>query len=179
MKSLIQFIKESYEDKQISNLFVYYDINNGKDVFVNAPETYSEDDLTLYLGDRWFKEFPGQTEQTRRIMGNNADKIIDMHFEYSSFKHIDKTNNKVNVDWNNEYDTKNSDNSNLNTFVLSNLKFVIQFETFNIKVEKEENIDNDLLYILKTTESSSLNQYPIDVFLDKEKPFEYSKGSSF
>ena len=174
MIDLIKYIKEALERKDIQNLTVYYDMNHSDDIVLQAPDTMSEDDLTQYLGDRLLNDYPTSKEKAKKFFGQNYNKIIDAHFEYESFtKRKTDKNDEFNLTWDNEYTTKNYDKIDLVTCVFVNMKYVIQFESFGIKVENDTDIDENLKKIFEVTESNKTNEYPIDITLNEEKPFEY------
>ena len=57
MKSLIQFIKESYNVYLLKEITVKYTINP-EEYIVQGPTSYSEDDITIYMGDKLFNNIP-------------------------------------------------------------------------------------------------------------------------
>ena len=169
MKSLTDLIKESLEDKDIQNLEVIYNMGYQESIVIKAPETYSEDDITLYLQDKVFGELPGGNKLSQKFFGANAEKLIDVHIEYDSFQRDADYDDKIDIDWDNEYDTKNSNDSELSYFILDNVKYILTFESFKIKVENTGDIDKILHKIFDMTESSTLNNYPINLKLSDFK----------
>lgn len=165
MKSLRDFIKESLEDKDIQNLEVIYEMGYREPIVIQAPETYSEDDLTLYFQDKVFEQLPGGKKLAQKFFGSNASKLIDVHIEYDSFQRDGDWDDNIDLEWDNEYDTKNSEKNELSYFVLDDVKYILSFESFKIKVENEGDIDNILHKIFDVTESSSMNEYPINLKL--------------
>lgn len=165
MKSLRDLIKESLEDKDIQNLEVIYQMGYQEPIVIKAPETYSEDDITLYLQDKIFEELPGGKKLSQKFFGVNAKKLIDVHIEYDSFQRDGDWDDNVDIDWDNEYDTKNSDDNELSYFVLDDVKYILSFESFKIKVENDGDINKILHKIFDVTESSSMNEYPINLKL--------------
>ena len=58
MKSILQYIKEGFEETQLSNIKVTYNVEPETIVF-QVPSSYSESDFQIYLGDRFYKNLPG------------------------------------------------------------------------------------------------------------------------
>lgn len=170
MKTLRQFIKESLEDKDIQDLEVVYQVNHTEPVVLQAPTNYSEDDLTMYLQDKVFEELPGSKKLSEKFFGANASKLIDVHFEYDSFQRDNDYDDNIDFEWDNSYDTGNSDKDDLSLFVLDDLKYILTFESFTIKVENDNDIDNILHKIFDVTNSSNINKYPLNLEI---KNFDY------
>lgn len=173
MKTLKEYINEAYENNEIQDLKVVYNIEQGKDIWLYAPNQYSEDDITIYLGDVIFEDAPAGSKNASKLFGSNADKIIDVYLEYDEFKHDNSYSGDVFSEWDNKYDTKNSDEDDMGYFLLRNVRYIINFESFSLKVENQTDVDNVLNKIFKATESSSIHQWKCNITLDENKPFDY------
>ena len=64
MKSLKQFIKEEYEANKVENLKLVFNVKP-EEFYLNAPETYSESDIQLYMDDLWLNDLPSNEKYTR------------------------------------------------------------------------------------------------------------------
>ena len=163
MKNLSQYIKEELEPKIVKNVKVIFDVLPNP-LVITAPETYSESDLQIYLGDVLYKELPAENEECKKLLGKNVDSINDAYFEYGKFEHIDDEYNEdeVNLKWDSYYDDKIKEDVKIDAFKLHDLKYIILFDEFELR----DNSD-DLKYILNSIftkfDSSSINKYPVKI----------------
>lgn len=169
MISLLDFIKESLEDNDIQNLEVTYNMNNQEPIIVEAPETYSEDDVTLYIQDVVFDSLPGGKDMVEKFFGVNAKKLIDVHIEYDTFQHSNECDNQIDIKWDNKFNIKNSSEDSLSYFSISDVKYILTFESFTIKKEDNSDVNEILTKIFSVTESSLINKYPISIKLSNVK----------
>lgn len=174
MKGLVQFIYEELMNKELQDLLVCYSMKNGENIIVQAPDTFSEDDLIQYLSDRLFEEYPAGKNTAEDFFGANAEKIIDVYFEYKSFKkETNEEHGDFDLAWDNKYSSKNFEEDDLTTFILEEVTYNIHFESFSMKTESDTDIDKDLYKIFEVTESNKTNEYPIELKLADKKPFDY------
>lgn len=173
MKSLKQFIKESFDENEVQDLVVTYSICDGKYIKLYAPRTYSEDDIVSYLSDLILEKSPIGKKYINKFFGTNADKIIDVHLEYYNFVR-DCEGGDVFTEWDGSYDNKKYDNDEMIYYRLDDVKMVVQFESFLLKVENSTDVDQILHKIFDNTESSNINKWYCNITLSKDNPFEYN-----
>lgn len=170
MKSLKKFIKEQYETTKIQNVKAVFDIFP-EEFYLNAPENYSESDLQIYLCDVLLKELPADNnDKFKKLIGKNYDNINDAYFEYDKFEHLNEDIQEYSLKWDPYYDEKNK--SELNTFKLTKLKYIILFDEFEILSEGD--IKETLNNIFAQLDSSRINKYPVDIKYNPDK-LEYSE----
>ncbi len=176
MKSLKQFVKEINEAVEIYRLssviakfFVQPD-----EIMFQAPETYSESDIQIYIDDKWLNELPTADKYAKKFFGVNKDSIIDAHFEYDSFEHL-SVEPKEYIEWDVKYDSKNvKDDVKLEYFKIRNLKYIIEFDTFDLTNASDDTVKDKLVEIFKAVESNNYNKYPIEITFDEDS-LEYRK----
>ena len=165
MKSLVQYIKEGYENKVISNVKAVFTVSP-EDFYINAPSTYSESDLQIYLVDRLLPELPSENQKYSNLLGKNVKNISDSYFEYDKFEHLtDKEDIELNLEWDDEYDSsKSSDEKELDIYKFENLKYVIMFDEFEYLEEEDDNDVRSIIdKIFLKLDSSNINKYPIEI----------------
>lgn len=175
MKSLIQFIKESYDVYQLKEITVKYTINP-EDYIVQGPKSYSEDDITIYMGDKLFNNIPSSEDNAKKFFGKNAENIFDVYFEYDGFEYNEDLNDKKpNLEWDAHYDKNlNNDDVELINFVFKNIKLVIKFDKFEIQYGEGDDIKQTLETIFMATVSNDQNKYDLTLTLDPNN-IEYKK----
>ena len=175
MKSLRQFILEEYNEYRVKNLEVPYNINikNKGIIIFKVPEIYSEDDFQIYIQDLYLKDMPGDDSLASDFFGKNAENIFDVVFEYDKYEKSEEINEKDFIDFDTNYDdNKINKDSKFGYVKLTNFKYIIKFDEFDLKDESIENIHQTLIEIFKTCESSEQNKWPLDITLD-EKNIKY------
>lgn len=177
MKSLIEFINESYKLYRLNKVIVKYNVIP-ENFIIQAPETYQETDIHQYIDDKLLIELPSGIDYAEQFFGKNHDNIMDVYFEYDGFEHISKEKEKdysYNLEWDSNYNkTNTNDEIELDLFKLKNLKYVIIFDRFDILNGNDDNIKKVLEEIFNATVSNNENKYPIEITLD-DKNIEYSK----
>jgi hypothetical protein len=81
---------------------------------------------------------------------------------------------EINLEWDPKYNQSKSEDVTLHYFKLTNLKYVIGFDRFDILNGSDDNVENVLKEIFMATVSNDYNEYPIEISLD-EKNIEYRK----
>jgi hypothetical protein len=161
MKNITKYLKEELESKVLKNVKVVFDIPQNP-FTLTAPNTYSESDIQIYLGDALYKELPAENDECKKLLGKNVENINDAYFEYSKFEHSDDDyeDEQINLKWDPYYDDKAP--KEINMYKLSDFKYIILFDEFEIR----ENSD-DYKYVLNSIfqkfDSSSINEYPITI----------------
>lgn len=174
MKSIVQFIKEEYNDYGVKNLEVPYLINeeNKGEIIFKVPEMYSEDDFQIYLQDKYLNDLPGGDDYIEDFFGKNAENIYDIVFEYDKYEKSDEYDKDDFIDFDINYDSKVNDDTKMTYVRLENLRYIIKFDKFELKDESIDNIEETLIEIFKRCETSKENEWPLDITLD-EKNLKY------
>lgn len=173
MKNLSQYIKESYDKFSVNDLKVVFDVL--PEVYtLTAPETYSESDLQIYLGDVILAKLPSEDERYQKLFGKNINNINDAYFEYEKFEHSSDTyeDEQINLKWDSHYD-ENKKDVKLNMFKLTKLKYIILFDSFEL-LDNSDDIDKILNEIFSKMDSSDINDYPVTIKYNPDE-LEYSK----
>ena len=167
MKSLIQFLLEAVDIYRLNEVIATYFVSPDE-IILQAPETYSESDIQIYMDDLWLDKLPSGNDYSKKFFGINADSINDVHFEYDTFEHID-VEPKDYIEWKSDYDIKNvSDDVKLNYFRIKNLKYIITFDRFDLTETTDDNVKENLIKIFDITSSNTTNKYPIEITFDKD-----------
>lgn len=162
-KSLTQFIKEKLENDSVLDLTIKYQIEPNK-IVCQAPNNYSEDQVIQYLQDLWFGQLPGGPENLDKIFGVNSKNLIDTYLEYKKFSHSShKIFSKKLIEWDSSKDPDNE--QDLEYFALSDLKYCMSFESFELKVKPGSDLKEILTDIFKSYESNAMNKYPVEIKL--------------
>lgn len=172
MKGIREFIFEKFEQTKISNVKISYDIIP-EELYLEAPENYSESDLQIYLGDKFFESLPAGKDNASRLFGKNARYIDDAYFEYDKFEHSQDNSHKVDIEWDKQYDTSKAE-TKTDIFKIIGLKYVILFSDFEIYVESEDKIDSTIEKIFRATDSDKVNDFDIKITYNPELT-EYDK----
>ena len=173
MKTLQQFIIEAVDIYRLNSVIAKFFIQQDEIIF-QAPETYSESDIQIYIDDMWLEELPSGKNYAKKFFGVNENSIIDSHFEYDAFEHL-SVEPKDYIEWNVKYDSKNSnDDVKLDYFKVKNLKYIIEFDKFDLTDTDDTNVKEKLIDIFKACESNNANKYPIEIQFDEDS-LEYKK----
>ena len=172
MKSLKQFIKEEYEANKVKNLKLVFNVKP-EEFYLNAPETYSESDIQIYIGDVLLKELPADNDKYSKLLGKNVENINDAYFEYDKFEHMqDSDVDEFNLEWDQYYDEKHNEDK-LDVYKITNLRYVIMFDEFEI-LDDSDDTRKTLDEIFHKLDSSNINKYPVEIEYDS-KQLEYSE----
>ena len=173
MKDIIQFIKEAVEAYRLNEVEVTY-IVQPEEIILQAPETFQESDVQQYMDDMWLNQLPSSQDYSEQFFGKNFENINDAHFEYDTFEHID-VEPKEYIEWDPKYDVKKTkDDVKLDYFKIKNLKYIIDFDRFDMVGVTDDTVKEELIKIFKATESNKENEYPIEITFDEDS-LEYRK----
>ncbi len=174
MKSLQQFIIEAVDIYRLTEVIATYFVQPDE-LIIQAPETYSESDIQIYLDDKWLNELPSSDTKSHKLFGVNSKSISDAHFEYDTFEHFD-IEPKDYIEWDSKYDTSKSNNDDikLEYFRIKNLKYIITFNLFDLTGVDDDTVEEKLKDIFKAAESNNYNKYPIEIKFDEDS-LEYRK----
>ena len=173
MKTLLNYINESYESYRLNNVVVKYDCKPDEFI-VEAPETYQESDVQQYIDDKLLINLPSGVDYAEKFFGKNSDSIADVYFEYKTFEHLKDKPSKINLNWDPRYNANNNKDVTLNYFKLVDLKYIIVFDRFDILNGSDDNVQRVMEEVFNATVSNNDNEYPIEITLDP-KNIEYSK----
>jgi len=173
MKSFKTYIKEAVENYRLNSVIATY-IVQPEEIILQAPETFQESDIQQYMDDRWLNQLPSGQDYSEKFFGSNFENIVDVHFEYDTFEHID-IEPKEYIEWDSKYDVKKTnDDVKLDYFKIKNLVYIIEFDRFDMIDVTEENVQEKLIDIFKASESNNENEYPIEIQFDEDS-LEYRK----
>ena len=167
MKSLKEFIIESTIDVYRLNEVIATYFVQPDEIILQAPETYNESNIQIYIDDLWLNDLPSNEKYSENFFGINCDSIIDTHFEYDTFEHTD-IEPKEFIEWDSKYDKKIDKDTKLEYFRLKNLKYIIEFDRFDLTDVDDNNVKEKLIDIFKATESNNENKYPIEIIFDED-----------
>lgn len=168
MKSLNDYILEAsnIDVLRLDNVIAPYDVQPNI-IVLEAPETYSESDIQIYVSDRFLQNMPTADKYADNFFGVNKDNIYDVRFEYESFEHLMEKPHEMYVNWDPKYDTNLSKDVVLHYFKITNLKYIIEFDKFDLEHTDQNNARKILVEIFKTTESNAYNKYDLSIKFDE------------
>lgn len=167
MKSFKQYIIEAVEGYRLNSVEASYNVQP-EELILQAPDSFQETDIQQYMDDMWLNQLPSSEEYAEKFFGKNNDNIIDAHFEYDTFEHID-IEPKDYVEWDPKFDAKNTDkDAKLDYFKISNLRYIIEFDRFDMVGVNDDDVEQKLKDIFLVTNSSKENEYPIEIQFDED-----------
>lgn len=173
MKGITQFILEAVDVYRLNSVEATYNVQP-EEIILQAPETFQESDIQQYMDDMWLNQLPSSQDYSEKFFGKNNDSISDVHFEYDTFEHIDIEPREY-IEWDPKYDVKKSgDDIKLDYFKIKNLRYIIDFDRFDLVDVDDDNVEEKLIDIFRASESSKENEYPIEIQFDEDS-LEYRK----
>ncbi len=173
MKTFKQFILEAIDAYRLNSVEVTYNVQP-EELIIQAPETFQETDIQQYMDDMWLNALPSGQDYSEKFFGKNNDNIIDVHFEYDNFEHL-TIEPKEYIEWDAKFDVKKTkDDVKLDYFKIKNLKYIIEFDRFDMVDVTDDNVKEKLIDIFRSAESSKINEYPIEIQFDEDS-LEYRK----
>lgn len=173
MKSITKYIRESVETYRLNEIEATYNVQP-EEIILQAPETFQESDIQQYMDDMWLNSLPSSQDYSEKFFGKNNDSISDAHFEYDTFEHID-VEPKEYIEWDAKFDVKKTkDDVKLDYFKIKNLKYIIEFDRFDMVDVTDDTVEEKLIDVFKAADSSKENEYPIEIQFD-EKSLKYRK----
>lgn len=173
MKGITQFILEAVDVYRLNSVEATYNVQPDE-IILQAPETFQESDIQQYMDDMWLNQLPSSQDYSEKFFGKNNDNISDVHFEYDTFEHIDIEPREY-IEWDSKYDVKKSgDDIKLDYFKIKNLRYIIDFDRFDLVDVDDDNVEEKLIDIFRVAESSKENEYPIEIQFDEDS-LEYRK----
>jgi hypothetical protein len=68
-------LNEAYDVYRLNEVIVKYDVVP-EDYIVQAPNTYTEDNITLFMADKLFNNVPSSADNADKFFGKNAENIL-------------------------------------------------------------------------------------------------------
>lgn len=196
MKNLKEYLKESLEmnspfvleeDRdqtiRLNDFEVSWQVkdpdNHCGTFVIEIPEDYSDDDVDQYLLDLMSESMPTDEDLAKEYFGTNADHIIDARFEYEK-KEEAKDGLHVTFEYNKSLDDQYKGEDNLKKYALSNLRYIVDWDQFDVANTSDDGLMYDLWDIFKRTKSSNIVKYMNDkIKLDlSEKDLVFDNGKS-
>lgn len=174
-KKLIDYLMEAMESsgdsEELKNLKVIYK-GKDKDLIIQVPDSYSEDDIRMYLDNISQDNMPIGEEYRGEIFGeDNAKEITDAYFEYDNLNVPNDSTSEPDIEWDKKFDVKSDKEVSLKLYILTNIKYIIEFAKFILINTSEFEVDENLEKILKNSESNDLHEWLFPIVIDK---FEHS-----
>jgi len=167
MKSFLQKIVEAVDIYRLNNVEATYVIQP-EELILQAPESFQESDIQQYMDDMWLNALPSGQDNSEKFFGSNFENISDVHFEYDTFEHIN-IEPKEYIEWDSKYsNNKSGKNDNLEYFKITNLKYIIDFDRFDMVDVDDNNVKEKLIDIFRAAESSKTNEYPVEIQFDED-----------
>lgn len=155
MRTLRQHIYEALEDKTIDNLTVTYKTDK-KEIYIDCPETYQEDDIHQYIDDLLLEQMPSNQDIAKKYFRNNVKYINDAYFEYDNFQRLSYKKNSVDIEYNDELGKDVGNDVKIVTFKITNLRFIMIFAKFELQLTNDD-VDETLNVIFSAYESNDYN----------------------
>lgn len=166
MKQLSIYIKEAVDTYRLNNVEVTYKVSP-YEIILQAPETFQESDIQTYMNDLWLPKLPSNIDYSTKFFGTNNDNIYDAYFEYDTFTHLDTETNNY-IEWDAKYDVRQTPaDIKLDYFKLTNLKYHISFDRFDLVGVNDDTVKANLVKIFKAADSNALNTWPINIKFDE------------
>lgn len=156
-------------------------INYGGTFILELPEDYNDDEISQYLNDMMLESMPTDEDLAKEFFGEgNADNIIDARFEYEDKKEVVDKSKHTTLEYDKSIDDQYKGSNVLKRYELKNLRFIVDFEYFDVTNTSDDGLMYDLWDIFKRTKSSNIVKYVNDkVKLDiSEKDLVYDNGKS-
>jgi len=167
MKSITRYIIEAVEAYRLNSVEATFNVQP-EEIILQAPETFQETDIQQYMDDMWLNQLPSGQDYSEKFFGKNNDNIIDAHFEYDTFEHID-VEPKEFIEWDAKFDVKKTkDDVKLDYFKIKNLKYIIEFDRFDMVGVNDDTVEEKLIDVFKAADSSKENEYPIEIVFDED-----------
>ena len=155
MKTLQQHIYEALDNKTIDNLTVTYKTDK-KEIYIDCPETYQEDDIHQYIDDLLLEQMPSNQDIAKKYFRNNVKYINDAYFEYDNFQRLSYKKNSVDIEYNDELGKDVGNDVKIVTFKITNLRFIMIFAKFELQLTNDD-VDETLNVIFSAYESNDYN----------------------
>lgn len=191
MKELVSYLKESlhvFEENvtiRLNDFEVSWQvkdpINHGGKFILELPEDYTDDDISQYLNDMMLGSMPTDEDLAKEYFGQgNADNIIDARFEYEGKKEVTDNSKHITLEYDKSQDDQYKGSDETNKYELVNLRFIVDFEYFDVTNTSDDGLQYDLWNIFKRTRSSNNVKYMNGkIKLDmSEKDMVYDNGKS-
>lgn len=155
MRTLIQHILEALDTQTIENLKVTYTTED-KDIYINCPDTFQEDDIHQYIDDLLLEQMPSNQDIAEKFFAANVKYINDAYFEYDSFQRMSYKKDNVDIEYDDDLGKKTEQDVKIVTFRITNLRFIMLFSKFELNLTNDD-IEDTLSTIFSAYESNDYN----------------------
>lgn len=166
MKNLNLYIKEALgKTVTLKNLTIKY--NGPDELYVQAPESYGESDIQIYLDDTLLSLLPAETAQ--KSFGKNERYITDAYFEYDRMEGVNGISQKADIEWDDHYDTEQNATT-MKVVRITSIKYVMVFEKFELTdIENDyDKIKDTLFNLFEGIINDSDDDMPFELSLNPE-----------
>ena len=166
MKSLVEHMYEALNDTTVLNkLEVKWD--GPEEYFIQVPESYGESDIQIYLDDILLPQMP--IENNIKALGKNEKELNDEYFEYESMEATQGTNQKADLEWDEQYD-QSVNGTNMNVMRIKGIKYCIAFNKFTIekKLDGDEATTDFLYDFFNGIGADTNDELPFEIVLNKD-----------
>ena len=136
--------------------------------YLQAPVNYSESDLQIYIEDELLPVLPGAVGNAAANFGVNASSISNRYIEYDSIVMSQGNAPRIDFNWDSTYGSGND--GELVVFQVKNMKYVIEFDKFELQNVTDENYNAKLEQIFMATVPEGDN-LPVRVSLNPSNIF--------
>lgn len=155
-------LNEGYDAKILQEVTVKYGVHN-KDIVIEQPEDYLEDNMMIYLQDTVGDASFTGPDYAEDFFGKNANNISDTYFEWSGYD--DDTNDPIDLPFDKHYDTNGGEDKSLRKVKYKNFYYVVKFAKFELLDQDDTDIKETLLKIFERPISEEYT-WPIKFELD-------------
>ena len=136
--------------------------------YIQAPINYSESDLMIYIEDVLLPVLPGASDNAYKYFGMNASSISNTYIEYDSLTMSQGNAPRIDLEWDSRFGSDTDEE--LVVFQIKNMKYVIEFDKFELQNVTEENYNEKLESIFMASVPTDEN-LPIRVSLNPSNIF--------
>lgn len=165
MKSLTQYVKESYDKNTntvaLRDLVIKY--GGPSELSVVVPTSFSDDDVWIYLEDTMLSRLPGGKDaESTSLFGTNDKNIVDTHFEIEEIVYDENTvtsGSQNMIEWDKSYNPKKNA-EDMKTAKIKDISYIIEFSKFVMKGVTDDTFKDKLDEIINNTISEQYD-YPM------------------
>ena len=136
--------------------------------YIQAPVNYSESDLQIYIEDELLPVLPGAVGNAAANFGVNASSISNRYIEYDLIVMSQGNAPRIDFNWDSTYGSGNDEE--LVVFQIKNMKYVVEFDKFDLQNVTEENYNEKLESIFMASVPTD-EKLPIRVSLNPSNIF--------
>lgn len=165
LKNYIKRITEASEPEDpsittLTDLVVVY--NAESPILIELPEGYSENDMQIYMDDKYLDDMPANYEKIEKLIGVAKDEISDSYFQYDKFSEY-LGPNIPELKWDPHYDTTVDNDARLVKYQITGLKYIMTIAEFKMVDVDASNVKKQFDEIMALTDWGEINKYPIKI----------------